>query len=199
MFYDTKANQHGLPHDPFKAIVSPRPIGWIGTKAKNGSLNLAPYSFFSAVSDKPKMVMFSSAGYKDSLQNAEETGCFTASFAGFDLLHPMNISCLPLPHGESEFEKAGLTPELGRLVDAPFVREAHAALECRVTKIVPLDGLDQPATATAVFGEVVGIHISEAVLINGRFDVTVAKPLARLGYLDYATVDTVFELARPKL
>ncbi len=120
MFYSTDTNAHGLPHDPFKAIVSPRPIGWIGTRAKDGSLNLAPYSFFNAICDVPKMVMFSSSGWKDTVRNIEDTGVFTASFVSRDLIDPMNRSSAPLPHGESEFAAAGLTPVDGNLVEAPY-------------------------------------------------------------------------------
>ncbi|MGG7518430.1 flavin reductase family protein [Allorhizobium undicola] len=198
MFYDTQANNHGLAHDPFKAIVSPRPIGWIGTRAADGSLNLAPYSFFSAVSDQPKMVMFSSSGRKDSLRNVEETGCFTTSFVGEELVSQMNDTSAPFDHGVSEFDRAGLEAEMGTLVAAPFVARAMAVLECRVTNILNLAGVDGAVSDSfAVFGQVVGIHIAEQALRNGRFDVTLAKPVSRLGYMDYATVTQVFEMSRP--
>ncbi|WP_027486359.1 flavin reductase family protein [Allorhizobium undicola] len=198
MFYDTQANNHGLAHDPFKAIVSPRPIGWIGTRAADGSLNLAPYSFFSAVSDQPKMVMFSSSGRKDSLRNVEETGCFTTSFVGEELVSQMNDTSAPFDHGVSEFDWAGLEAEMGTLVAAPFVARAMAVLECRVTNILNLAGVDGAVSDSfAVFGQVVGIHIAEQALRNGRFDVTLAKPVSRLGYMDYATVTQVFEMSRP--
>ena len=121
MFYETGQNAHGLAHDPFKAIVSPRPIGWIGSRAADGSLNLAPYSFFNAISDTPKLVMFSSSGRKDSVRNIEETGEFTANFVSHDLKDAMNMTSAPVAHGESEFALAGLTPVEGRLVRAPFV------------------------------------------------------------------------------
>ena len=110
---------HGLPHDPFKALVAPRPIGWIGTRGKDGSRNLAPYSFFNIVSEVPKIVMFSSSGAKDSGRNAEETGVFTASLASFDLLEKMNASSIAAPYGTDEFDLTGLTPVDGTLVDAP--------------------------------------------------------------------------------
>ncbi|MDQ0455947.1 flavin reductase family protein [Rhizobium paknamense] len=199
MFYETATNQHGLPHDPFKAIVSPRPIGWIGTKAADGSLNLAPYSFFNAISDRPKLVMFSSSGRKDSVRNIEETGCFTANFVSHDLLQQMNTSSAPFDHGVSEFERAGLTPVTGRLVAAPYVAEAMAVLECQVTEImVPKDISGGESENIAVFGQVLGIHIAERALRDGRFDVTLAQPVSRLGYMDYATVTEVFELRRPQ-
>ncbi|WP_092936159.1 flavin reductase family protein [Rhizobium sp. 9140] len=199
MFYPTETNAHGLPHDPFKAIVSPRPIGWIGTRAEDGSLNLAPYSFFNAICDKPKMVMFSSSGWKDSVRNIEETGVFTASFVSRDLIDPMNRSSAPLPHGESEFAAAGLTPVDGNLVQAPFVGEAYAALECRMTEMFrPKTLSGEPAENHVVIGQVVGIHIREEALRDGRFDMAKARPVGRLGYMDYADAGDVFELFRPK-
>ncbi|TCP91071.1 flavin reductase (DIM6/NTAB) family NADH-FMN oxidoreductase RutF [Rhizobium sp. PP-CC-2G-626] len=199
MFYPTDTNAHGLPHDPFKAIVSPRPIGWIGTRAKDGSLNLAPYSFFNAICDVPKMVMFSSSGWKDTVRNIEETGVFTASFVSRDLIDPMNRSSAPLPHGESEFAAAQLTPVDGNLVEAPFVGEAYAALECRMTEMFrPKTLSGEPAENHVVIGQVVGIHIREEALRDGRFDMAKARPVGRLGYMDYADAGDVFELVRPK-
>ncbi|MBP1886897.1 flavin reductase family protein [Sinorhizobium mexicanum] len=199
MFYDTAANRHGLPHDPFKAIVSPRPIGWIGTRATGGSHNLAPYSFFNAISDRPKLVMFSSSTYKDSVRNIEETGEFTASFASRNLSAAVNLTSVAAPHGESEFEIAGLTPVEGTLVKAPFVGEAFAALECRVTEIFRPNGLDGVASENyVVFGEVVGIHIRDEAIRDGRFDAATVRPLARLGYMDYCDGGDVFEMVRPK-
>ncbi|MCA1406797.1 flavin reductase family protein [Ensifer sp. IC3342] len=199
MFYDTAANRHGLPHDPFKAIVSPRPIGWIGTRAADGSLNLAPYSFFNAVSDRPKLVMFSSSTYKDSVRNIEETGEFTASFASRNLSAAVNLTSVAAPHGESEFEIAGLTSVEGTLVKAPFVGEAFAALECRMTEIIRPKGLDGAVSESyVVFGEVVGIHIREEAIRDGRFDPAIVRPLARLGYMDYCDGGDVFEMVRPK-
>ena len=198
MFYLTADNAHGLAHDPFKAIVSPRPIGWIGTRALNGTVNLAPYSFFNAISDTPKMVMFSSSGRKDSVRNIEETGIFTASFVSRDLVQQMNASSAPLPHGTSEFEIAGLTAEVGTLVDAPYVGEAYAALECRMTEILrPRTLAGGESENYMVLGEVVGIHIREDGLKAGRFDMNKVRPVGRLGYRDYADAGDVFELVRP--
>ncbi|QRM55420.1 flavin reductase family protein [Sinorhizobium sp. BG8] len=198
MFYDTVSNAHGLRHDPFKAIVAPRPIGWIGSKAADGTLNLAPYSFFNAVSDRPKLVMFSSAGHKDSVRNIEETGAFTCSFVSRNLAESMNHSSIAAPHGDSEFAIAGLTPQNGRLVDAPFVGEAFAALECRMTEIMRPKTLDGGvADSWIVFGQVVGIHISEQIVRDGRLDMSIARPVARMGYMDYSEADKVFEMFRP--
>ncbi|MCM2474847.1 flavin reductase family protein [Rhizobium sp. CG5] len=199
MFYDTDGNHHGLAHDPFKAIVAPRPIGWIGSKGRDGSINLSPYSFFNAVSDRPKIVMFSSSGRKDSLRNAEETGCFTTSFAGYDLAAQLNASSVAVPYGVDEFALAGLTAVPGQLVDAPYVGEALAALECRVTEIHQLKTLtSDKAEAYAVFGQVVGIHIQEKAIRDGRFAADLNRPLARLGYMDFGDVSETFELLRPQ-
>lgn len=199
MFYETRDNRHGLAHDPFKAIVAPRPIGWIGTKGRNGSFNLSPYSFFNAVSDHPKIVMFSSSGLKDTLRNAEETGAFTTNFVSADLLLQMNASSVAVPYGTDEFAIAGLTRMPGRLVEAPYVGEACAVLECRVTEIVTLKTIEgELSDSHAVFGQVVGIHIDERAIREGRFDAALARPVTRMGYMDYAEIQPVFELLRPK-
>lgn len=198
MFYTTDTNLHGLPHDPFKAIVTPRPIGWIGSKGRDGSINLSPYSFFNAVSDRPKIVMFSSSGRKDSLRNVEETGVFTTSFVGASILNPMNESSVSVPYGVDEFAIAGLTAKTGALVDAPYVGEALAAFECKMTEIHRLKtAAGDFSDSYAVFGEVVGIHIDERALREGRFDAALARPMARMGYMDYAEASVTFELLRP--
>lgn len=201
MFYSTDENRHGLAHDPFKAIVSPRPIGWIGTKGRDGSLNLSPYSFFNAICDKPKLVMFASSGPKDSFRNARETGVFTASLASRHLAEQMNASSVSVDYGVDEFTIAGLTAKPGTLVDAPFVAEAYAALECRVTDIIEPKTMDGgKAEAIVVFGQVVGIHLSEDILREGRVDMGIARPLGRMGYRDYADGGAdVFEMTRPTM
>ncbi|MDK4734039.1 flavin reductase family protein [Rhizobium sp. CNPSo 3490] len=200
MFYTTGSNRHGLAHDPFKAIVSPRPIGWIGSKGRDGSINLAPYSFFNAVADRPKLVMFSSAGRKDSQRNAGETGAFTCNFVSRDLAEKMNLSSAALPYGNSEFDFAGLTPKQSELIDAPYVGEAYAVLECRVTEIIePKTLLGAPSENVLVFGEVVGIHIDEAIVRDGRLDMSIARPVARMGYMDYSEGSDVFEMFRPQI
>jgi flavin reductase (DIM6/NTAB) family NADH-FMN oxidoreductase RutF len=199
MFYETAANAHGLRHDPFKAIVAPRPIGWIGTKGKDGSFNLSPYSFFNVVSDNPKIVMFSSSGRKHSLRNAEETGVFTASLVSRDLVEKTNLSSRAVDYGVDEFQLAGLTSKMGRVVEAPFVGEAHAALECRVTQILQPVGLDgEAADSWMVFGQVVAIHIDDSIIRDGRLDMGLARPIGRMGYMDYCDGGSdVFELQRP--
>jgi len=198
MFYRTAENAHGLPHDPFKALIVPRPIGWISTQSPRGELNLAPYSYFNAVSDQPKLVMFASAGAKDSATFAEESGVFAASFVSANLTRQMNITSVTAPRGVNEFELAGLTPVPCELVPCMRVGEAYASIECRVTQIVRPQTISKPTSTIIVFGEVVGIHIDEAVLTNGRIDVAKAQPVTRLGYMDFAVVDKVFELFRPR-
>lgn len=200
LFYETAANTHGLKHDPFKAIVAPRPIGWIGTRAADGRRNLSPYSFFNAVSDTPKLVMFSSSGHKDSVTNIEEKGVFTCSLASRHLAEQMNASSIAVPHGVDEFELAGLTPATGRLVDAPYVGEAYAVLECQATQILrPVDIDGRESDNWVVFGQVVGIHISPEILRDGMIDMAVARPLGRMGYMDYADGGAeVFAMTRPK-
>lgn len=198
MFYEAKGNLHGLPHDPFKAIVSPRPIGWIGSRGTDGSSNLAPYSFFNAISDHPKMVMFSSSGRKDTLRNVEETRVFTTSMVGRALTEKMNLSSADAPYGENEFEIADLAMAEARMINAPYVADAHAALECKVTEIFEAKGLEGELSGSfVVIGQVVGIHIDDAALVNGRLDMAAVAPLARLGYLDYADASHTFEMRRP--
>ena len=198
MFYEL-AEGHGLPHDPFKAIVAPRPIGWISTLGPDGALNLAPYSFFNALGTDPHLVMFSSEGEKDSVTFARATGEFVASFASADLAERINASSVDAPRGVSEFGYAGLTPVPSRLVGPPRVAEAHAALECKVTEIFRPRGLDgHSGDRFMVIGEVVGIHIDDAVMTDGPFDIVKAGGLGRLGYMDYAVVTETFAMRRPK-
>lgn len=198
MFYEPSKG-HRLPHDPFKALVSPRPIGWISTQAKDGSLNLAPYSFFNALGTNPHLVMFCSEGAKDSYTNALETGEFVANLVSSDLIEQMNASSVDAPHGVSEFDYAGLTPEPSRLVRPPRVREAHAALECKVTEILsPKDLNGDPTSRYMIIGQVVGVYISDDALTDGMFDVVKAGNVARLGYLDFSNVKQVFQRTRPR-
>ena len=197
MFYEPSRG-HGLPHDPFKAIVAPRPIGWISSLGRDGSLNLAPYSFFNAISGRPPLVMFSSEGRKDSLANIEQMGEFVANLVSRDLVEQMNASSVDAPRGVSEFDYAGLTPEPSRLVKPPRVKEAHAALECKVTGFYEPKGIDGNTCGRFVtFAEVVGVFIDDAALDeNGLFDVVRAGNVSRLGYRDYASIDATFQMRR---
>ena len=199
MFYDTAKNDHGLPRDPFKAIVSPRPIGWITSMSAKGEINLAPYSFFNAVSDTPPIVLFSSEGPKDSLIFVEETKEFVCSLATFDLRTAVVETSAQFPRGVNEMAEAGLTPAPSRLVRPPRVADAPAALECKLLLVLPLTDLDgQPTGSTLILGQVVGVHIDRAFLKGGLFDVAAAGTIARCGYRgDYAEVTSVFEMLRP--
>lgn len=199
MFYETSQRDKTLlPRDPFKAIVAPRPIGWISTRSKDGLVNLAPYSFFNAFSSTPPIVGFSSEGAKDSAAFARDSGEFVFNLATMDLLQQMSLSSAPLPRGQSEFEHTGLTMAPCRLVGAPRVAESHAALECKVVEIVTLKNKSgEPMDNYLVLGEVVAFHIDERFIRDGAFDTAAARSLARCGYQDYAVVDKVFALARP--
>jgi len=201
MHYDTKHNQHGMQHDPFKAVVVPRPIGWISSVSPEGVLNLAPYSFFNAVSDKPPMVVFSSGGRKDSLRNIEASGEFTCSIATDALRAAMNMSSAAVGPEVDEFKLAGLTPAASQFVKAPRVAESPVALECKLWKTITLPPPEGKSEAlwTVVFGEVVAVYIDDRYLRDGRIDVAAMRPIARLGYMDYAVVGTedMFALNRP--
>lgn len=197
MFYETAAG-HGLPHDPVKALIAPRPIGWICALSASGDVNLAPYSFFNQVSDAPHMVMFSSAGRKDAIAFVEETGEFTCSIVSWDQRDAMNATSAPLPRGQSEFAHAGLESEPSRLVRPPFVRGAPAALECKLVKTVELEPLGGgPATYVMAVGQVVGVHIDDRFLHNGAVDTAAMQIISRAGYQDYFRADTRFALPRP--
>ncbi len=198
MFYDAVANTHGLKWDPFKALVAPRPIGWISTLSKTGVVNLAPYSFFNAVSTDPHFVMFSSGGRKDSQRNAEETGEFVCSLATYNLRDAMNRTSQHVGPEVDEMALAGLTPAPSKIVAPPRVAESPVAFECRYWRTIDLPGPDGgPGTHAIVLGQVVGVHIDDSVLVGDKVDVTKLKPIARLGYGDYAVIDEVFELTRP--
>jgi flavin reductase (DIM6/NTAB) family NADH-FMN oxidoreductase RutF len=199
MFYETARRNHGLPHDPFKAIVAPRPIGWITSMSAKGEINLAPYSFFNAITDRPPIVMFSSEGPKDSVAFAEETKEFVCSLATYDLRTAMNETSAPLPRGVNEMQAAGLAPAPSRLVKPPRVAASPCALECKWLKTVKLDDIDGRALDRyVVFGQVVGIYIDDRFLKNGKLDTAAMKPIARCGYDQYAVVKEVFAMQRPK-
>ena len=197
-FYDP-ARGHGLPHDPLKAIVAPRPVGWISSISAAGVVNLAPYSFFNMVSDAPQMLMFSSGGRKDSVRNIEQTGEFVANLAAWPLAEAMNLSSGDFSPDIDEMSFAGLEAAPSVNVAPPRVARAPAAIECRCVDIRQLHGLDgKPASNIMVIGQVVGVHINPAFLKNGRFDTAAAQPVARCGYRgEYAVVTSLFEMFRP--
>ena len=197
MFYEP-GKGHGLPHDPIKSIVAPRPIGWIATIDEDGRANLAPYSFFNMIQTHPPMVMFGSDGWKHTAANAIASGEFTASLVTRDLFDAMNATSATLAAGESEFAAAGIEAAPSRLVRPPRVAASPAALECRVLqshRLVDLDGRD--SGGWIVIGQVVGVHIADAALKDGRFDMVAAGTVARCGYRDYAQVTALFSALRP--
>ncbi|MET0386924.1 MAG: flavin reductase family protein [Polyangiales bacterium] len=200
MFYDADKNDHGLPHDPFKALVAPRPIGWISTRSRSGQVNLAPYSYFNAICDRPKLVFFSSSfGAKDSATFAQESGEFVANFVSEHVAKQMNESSVDAPRGVSEFELTGLHEAACVRVAAPRVAEAYAALECKVTQVVVPQTVDQKdADAVVVIGQVVGIHLDETILTEGLVDIKKSRPVSRLGYFDFAVTQEVFSMLRPR-
>lgn len=200
MFYRPE-DGHGLPHNPFGAIVAPRPIGWIATRAADGSENLAPYSFFNAVAYSPPQVMFASTsakpdrdGTKDSVANILETEVFCVNVVSYALRGPMNESSGPWPRETDEFDHAGLERAPCETIPCSRVAAAPAALECRLTRSVRLPG----KANVVVFGEVTGVHLADECVVDGRFDAASYAPLARLGYRDYAAVRETFELERPE-
>ena len=201
MFYETRENKHGLRHDPFKALAVPRPVGWISTVDKTGVCNIAPYSFFNAIGERPHYVMFSSAGPKDSLLNVEETGEFVCSLATYDLRFNMNMTAASVPRGVDEFPIGDLTAAASRLVKPPRVKESPAAFECKHWKTIDLPPTSPggKSTYSIVIGEVVGIYIDDRFVRDGRVDTGAMRPIARLGYMDYAVVtpETVFSIERP--
>ena len=192
--------KHGMQHDPFKALVAPRPIGWISSVSKAGVLNLAPYSFFNAVSDTPPMVMFSSVGRKDSVNNVEETGEFTCSMATEALVDGMNLSSAPVAADVDEHELAKLATAASMVVKPPRVAQSPSALECRLWKMLSLPCADdnQPEVVM-VFGRVVAIYIDDTYIQDGIVNTGAMRPLARMGYMDYSVVrpDTVITRNRP--
>lgn len=198
MFYRPE-DGHGLPHNPFNAIVSPRPIGWIATRGAMGD-NLAPYSFFNAVAYVPPQVMFASTsakpdrdGTKDSVAQIRETGVFCVNIVAHEMRDVMNASSAALEAGVDEFAISGAVKAQCETIDCPRVADAPAALECKLTQIVQLPG----EANHVVFGEVTGVHLRDDCLVDGRFDVLRFNPLARMGYQDYTTVREAFVLKRP--
>ncbi|WP_119391048.1 flavin reductase family protein [Taklimakanibacter lacteus] len=197
MHYDAIDNAHGLPNDPFKAIVAPRPIGWISSIAKNGVPNLAPYSFFNAISEKPHYIVIGSSGMKDSLTNIEATSEFVINLATYELREQVNISSARVAPDIDEFKLAGLTQAASRFIKAPRVKESPAALECKLFQIVPLPDDNGDARQWAIIGRVVGVYIDDRFIKDGRVDTAAMRPIARMGYSEYATVETAWRMRRP--
>lgn len=200
MFYDAAKNDHGLPHNPVKALVAPRPIGWVTTMSAKGELNLSPYSFFNLMGEGPFLVAFSSNGLKDAASFVEETGEFVCNMATWDLREEMNRTSAPLPRGESEIPYAGLTTVPSRLVKPPRVEQTPAALECRWLQTIrpkTIEGVEMDQHI--VLGQVVGVYIDDRFIVDGLVDTAAMRPITRGGYHDYfvATPETKFSLKRP--
>ena len=200
-FYEP-AKGHGLPHDPFNAIVGPRPIGWISSQDAEGRLNLAPYSFFNAFNYTPPIIGFSSIGAKDSLRNIQQTGEFVWNLVTRPLAEQMNQSCANVPPEVSEFDLTGLHPVASRCVKAPRVLESPVSFECRLTQVLQLQGVDGvPVPTWLVLGEVVGVHIARHLLTDGIYNTSAAQPILRGGGpADYfeITGDNLFKMFRPR-
>jgi flavin reductase (DIM6/NTAB) family NADH-FMN oxidoreductase RutF len=200
-YYYEPSQGHGLPHNPFNAIIGPRPIGWISTRGADGVFNLAPYSFFNAFAYTPPVIGFASTGAKDTLRNARETGEFVWNLATRALGTQMNRTSASVAPGISEFGLAGLTPTPATRVAAPRVAESPVAMECKVTQILQLtDHLGVPMPNWVVFGEVVAVHIARHLLVNGVYDTAAAHPILRAGGTDaYAEIspEVMFSMARP--
>ncbi len=200
-FYEPSKG-HGLPHDPFNAIVGPRPIGWISSQDAQGQLNLAPYSFFNAFNYTPPIIGFASIGAKDSLRNIQQTGEFAWNLATRPLAEQMNQSCANVPPEVSEFELTGLTPAASRCIKVPRVAQSPVSFECRLTQVLQLQGVDGvPVPTWLVLGEVVGIHIARELLQDGIYNTVAAQPILRGGGpADYfeITGDNLFKMFRPR-
>lgn len=203
MFYETEGGDHGLPYNPIKACILPRPIGWISSMDGAGRVNLAPFSFFNLVSERPPLVVFcpngphSEGGEKDSLRNIRERGEFVANLATYELRQAVNASAAPLPRHVDEFEAAGVTPEPSALVAPPRVRESPLHLECLLERIVELPGEMGGVRNHMVLGRVAGVQVRDSMIVDGMVRPERLKAIARLGYMDYAVVEQTFTMPRP--
>ena len=201
--FDKPSEGHGLPHDPFNAIVGPRPIGWISSKSNSGVLNLAPYSFFNAFNYIPPIIAFSSIGTKDSVRNVQENGEFCWNLVTKDLAEQMNKTCAPVGPEVDEFALAGLTPTPSKEISVPRVLESKVSFECKATQIIQLENTQGGKVNTwVVFGEVVGVHINQSLLVNGVYDTANAHHILRGGGpADYFDVkpNNLFKMARPQV
>lgn len=200
LFYEPHARDKTiLPLDPFKALVAPRPIGWVTTQSASGAINLAPYSFFNAFADKPPIIAFSSQGYKDSVSYVEETGEFVWNMPTYALRDPMNKTSAALDRGQSEPDFAGIVMAPSRLVAPPRVKDSPAVLECKLIEVKRLaDRRGKTLDYWLVIGEVVGVHLDQTFVKDGRVDMAAMRPIARCGYMDYVVADRVFQMERPK-
>lgn len=201
MFYSPLKNDHGLPRDPYKSLTVPRPIGWVSSVSADGHLNLAPYSYFNAISDKPHYVYFGSMGIKDSLANVIETGEFVCSLATYEMRDQQNITSVAVPPDVNEFTVAGLEMVASETVRPPRVKGAPCAFECKLWKTIDLPAVTPggPPGYTIVLGFIQGIYIDDAYIKDGFVQTAAMEPIARLGYMDYAVVNeaSTFTIQRP--
>ena len=199
-FYEPR-NGHGLKHDPFNAIIAPRPIGWISSRDARGNVNLAPYSFFNGFCYHPPIIGFSSTSPKDTLKNVQETGEFIWNLATRDLAQQMNATAAHVARDVNEFTVAGLTAVPGRIVNVPRVAESPVSFECKLTQIIRLQGADgKEAQAWLTLGEVVAVHIDKAMIKDGVYRTGLAHPIVRAGRKgDYFEIkdEDMFEMVRP--
>ncbi|MCR5182363.1 MAG: flavin reductase family protein [Clostridia bacterium] len=205
MFYEPSKNNHGLERNPFKSCTVPRCIGWISTKNEDGSDNIAPYSQFTNLTFDPPLVIFSANQnvYKDrktTVKNAERTGEFIYNMVPYDLRDQMNLtSSIEVPEGMDKFEYAGLTKVPGNLVNVMRVGESPIQYECKYLQTIRLQANSSIATVDVIVGEVIGIHIDDDVITDGKVDIPKIKPLARLGYFDYTVIEKSFEIPAPRV
>ena len=206
MFYQPRENLRPAPltHNPLNALVAPRPIGWICTISAKDEWNLAPFSYYNVFSADPPLVGFApnaraaDGNAKDSLANVQAVPEFTVSVVSAQLSKQMNETSRELDHGVNEFEVAGLAAGQSKLVRPPYVAQAPAVLECKVFDIITLPTRTEGGRGShLVLGEVVGIHIDDAVIVQGKVDSIALQLVGRLGYFDYTVVDKLFELRRP--
>jgi flavin reductase (DIM6/NTAB) family NADH-FMN oxidoreductase RutF len=201
LHYYEPSQGHGLKHDPFNAIIAPRPIGWISSRDAKGHINLAPYSFFNGFCYKPPIIGFSSTSWKDSVGNIQETGEFVWNLATMDLAKQMNATAAHVAHDVSEFKIAGLTAAPSRIINVPRVAESPVSFECKLTQIMQLQGADgNKAEAWLTLGEVVAVHIDKAMIKDGVYQTALARPIVRAGRRgDYFEIrsDAMFEMVRP--
>jgi flavin reductase (DIM6/NTAB) family NADH-FMN oxidoreductase RutF len=196
MFYDPRLNNHGLALDPFKALVAPRPIAWISTISATGQANLAPYSFFNAFAEHPHYLAFGSGGYKDTIANIDQTGAFAVNLVTYDLREAMNKTSDGVAAGVDEFALAGLTKAACQNIAAPRVAESPVCFECEFFQKIDLPKLDGTVDDWMVIGRVVGIHLEDQFIVQGRVDTVALRPIARLGYSEYATVEDKWRMRR---
>jgi len=200
VFYEPRRNNHGLPFNPFSACLVPRPIGWTSTVNKAGQVNLAPFSFFNGVGYTPPTVVLcpngphSAGGQKDTVVNIEETGEFVINMATYPLRKAVNTSGTSFPREVNEFDRAKVTQAPSTLVRPPRVAESPINLECRHLQTVRLPSYDPAYPLHAIFGEVVGVHIADRCIVDGRVDIGRTEPIGRLGYMDYVRVTETFEM-----